>query len=71
MQTNVHFVCTGQGIYQVASLCKFDPQLYCESPGSGAMSIKPRSDSSPAINIQVWDPCERLQYRVCGNEIGQ
>lgn len=45
--------CHGKGTYQVASLCKSDPQLYYQSPDSGAMSIAPKSHSSPAKQIEV------------------
>lgn len=45
--------CHGKGTYQVASLCKSDPQLYYQSPDSGAMSIAPKSHSSPAKQIEA------------------
>lgn len=45
----------GHGIYQVASLYKFDLPLCCRSPGSGTMSIEPRSHSSPA-SYAGWNP---------------
>ena len=57
----------GCSIYQAASLYKFDLQFYCRSPGSGTMSTKPKSHSSPASYAHqnarlVYNPGSLLAY---------